>query len=284
MGIVTRQLSSNLSATTGTQQQKRADIEEIANLSAIADSEIIDRAVALAQLLKLGAATCRDLDEYNKVALDVWRVNIRVWQMMIRAGADRSKLAFPFQPPLFTPQVNESIECAKTGNSCSVSVESPCAGGEVAPRTAIFTHESNEQANLFSSLQPESASGLNGVGSLELAFGIVLALWAVGFLAATGAAVWLTVTVLDALPSSQLNQAKTDYNRMIPRIGAARTKAMLDCIKSDTPFSECRNIVNEAFPTPTEPSGFLSGFIGTGIKIGGVFLLGSYIFKKIKED
>jgi hypothetical protein len=277
---------SGLSSTEDERARKREQIEGIANLSKKADADIIARAMAVAELLKAGVATCRDIEEHNQLALEVWRANILAFQTFIKAGVDRSRLDFPFQPPLFTPQVNLRKECLTEATNCTVSVAPPCVSGKLDPGTRIFFHASNEQAALFGPLQP--GQGPDGLGALGLGPVAVGALWALGILAGLvvvgGVATLFTNSVLDSLPSSQLSAATTEYNRILAKVGPERVAALSECIKNGGSQSECTRLINEAFPLPKKPEGLLGGVIGTTIKLGGLFLVGSFIYRKIQEQ
>jgi hypothetical protein len=272
-----------LSGVEEEREIKRAKVEEIAVLSEKADTDIIRRAVALAELMQLGAVTCADLDAYNKVALEVYRANILVFQTMIKAGADRSKLVFPFQPPLFTPQPKVPIECIQNGTNCNVSVESPCLNGALNPDTRIFA-DTPEVVALFDELQPSSNAGLEGLGlGPAVILGIKVGLWAIGFLTVAGAATWMSIAVIDRMNGSELDKAKSEYNKVILKIGAAKTEARLACMNGGQSDVDCRRIVEESFPTPARPEGILEGVTGTVIKLGALFLAGSFLYRKIQE-
>lgn len=276
--------SLGASAKEQERQAKREQIETIAALSAEADSRIIDRAVGLANLLALGHASCSDVDEYNAIALDVWRVNIQVFQLMVGAGADRAKLKFPFQPPLFTVPggVKVALECTQTGKLCGVSVDSPCSGGKFDARMFIDTEGNQEQVALFANLQPKGG-GLQGLGTLGLAPLVTAALWAVGFLFTSASVAWLVISVLDSLPGNRLAESQQSYNKVIKQIGIEKTNARLACAQTGASPDECRRIVNESFATPAKPSGVLSGIVGTSVKIGAIFLGGTFLYRKMQE-
>lgn len=275
-----------LSSTEDERARKREQIEAIANLSKKADTDIITRAVAVAELLQAGVATCKDIEEHNQLALEVWRANILTFQTFIKAGVDRSRLDFPFQPPLFTPQVNLRKECLTDAANCTVSVDPPCVGGKLDPRTRIFIHSSNEQAALFSPLQP--GQGPDGLGALGLAPAVAGGLWALGILASLavvgGGVVLFTDSVVDAVSPLSLSAATTEYNRILAKVGPERVAALSECMKNGGSQSECTRLINEAFPLPKRPESLLSGVVGTTIKLGGLFLAGRWLYGKIQEQ
>jgi len=275
---------SALSAEEGSIESKRALIEDYGKFSGKVDEELLELASELAKLIAIGGATCADLTTYNEIALAVWKANYRVFTELIRAGADRSTLLSPFQPAFFTVDpggVDLPRDCALNGSNCeSIKIKTPCEGGAISQGVVI--NASARYSELFAQLQPErpvSTAALNGLG-LAIVPAII---WGIAILTAGTAVVILTPKVLGFFDGSTAKQATAELTQARSRLAVASFKARRECIESGGSPGECARSTSEAFKPPAEPTGFLSRVVETTFKLGGLFLVGSFVYKKIQE-
>lgn len=280
--------SRSLAGVTEDRSEKRVLLDAAAASSSVAERHLVSRAVDLAKLVRMGAATCGDLRTYNDVALRHYRLNVGFYEAVLAAGANPRKVARPWMPPLFTTQVNEPMECAIEGRSCGrVSIADPCSGGAIDPRMSIW-NDQIDLIRLFEDLQPTGGSGYRSVGFV---LPVVVA-WGIGALLAGGAAAltgWAVSEVIDSLQGAQLKKLDNEYNQLTIEIGSEAMRVLLECteklvgqgVDPLVANERCSKDVAAAFPDakiPSNEGGLLSGVGGAMLKIGaaGAVLYGGY--------
>lgn len=284
MTVSTKTLSglSALSADDNSAEAKKAKIEDFGKFSGKVDQELLEHATELAQLVAVGGVTCAELDEYNAIALAVWKANYLVFSELIRAGADRSTLLSPFQPAFFTTPggVEMPIECPRKGENCqSARILSACPGGTLSQNIGI--NADSRYSDIFFPLQPERpvASALEGLG-LAVVPAII---WGIAILTAGTAAVLLTSEVLGFFDGSTADRATAELTVARSKIATASFKARRECIQFGGTASECTRATRDQFKAPASPAGFLDRVVGATFKVGGMFLVGSFLLKKIQD-
>lgn len=280
----------NIITQTQRAAANQALLEKNLALSSEVDEAITSRATDLAELVRIGAAGCEDIELYNDLAMQVWRSNVALYQSVISVASAPQSVPFPFQPPLFTSPdgVNVDPQCTEKGTDCAaaLSVKSPCRGGQISPDMRIVTSGREDQVTLFENLQP--SPGLEGLGALPAA--AVAVFWGVVILISSGLVTFFVISALESLDGNAQRRIELDLSRLKLKIAREASKAVLNCTKQQIDagvepvlaMNLCAAEAERVFPD-AELQGFspdagifggLSGFIKTSaVVVGGLWLI-----------
>jgi len=281
-------LSAGRTAGVIERGQKLALLEDIVAKSEIADRELIDRATSISELINLGTNPCKQIDDYNAVALRIWKLNVRFYIDLINAGADPESFDFPWHPPLFSaerPKTQKGLSfkaCQLVPGQClEMRVKSPCSNGIVDPNIRLWLHPEIKKQDLFNFAVDEG-----------LGFAVPVVVWVVLAIATAGGIGFFTIKLLDSMSGAKEQKLRNEYVRELQEIGANRSRTLLECTKvlveagtnPSAAMSQCSAQVDQSLPLPAPPkAGIFDTIIGTTFKLGLIGLGGLLIYKKIQD-
>lgn len=273
-----------------------------------ADREVVlaEWAATLDKLVKLKAATCVDLQSYNREALLHWSKQVVMSVKLIEAGAPDDEVPQPPLPALLA----ENVRVIDKGNgSFSIQTLLPCPRDSKGNFTSKFPDFS--KLRLFGTRDQVTGASTPSGGPPQLGFAAVAARiaapWAarvfsrIIIAAIGGATIAFTVDrLMSGFRNEEVERMKVDMKRGSEEAGRDRSKFQLNCVEltvksigRDLTPDEVERIrlqcVDEALKVNPVVKGqeIGTGGIGMGILLGGLGIaavLGSFAYFRRRQQ